>query len=128
MIHLDANILIRLSVPGSGAAVKVRQWLVAGEALAVSAPAWFEYISGPVTPAEISRAEAVLTGGVADFEKADSQQAADLFNLSGRKRAMKLDCMIAASALINNARLATTNVADFQAFVVHGLTIEPVGL
>lgn len=126
MIHLDANVLIRLSVPGSGAAAKVRLWLSAGETLAVSSPAWFEYISGPVTAAEISRAEAVLLGGVADFEKNDSHRAADLFNLAGRKRAMKLDCMIAASALVNNARIATTNVSDFQAFVAHGLAIEAV--
>lgn len=128
MIHLDANVLIRLSVPGSGAAAKVRQWLLAGEALAVSAPAWFEYISGPVTNAEVTRAEAILTAGVVDFEKSDSHQAADLFNVTGRKRSMKLDCMIAATALINNARLATTNVTDFQAFAAHGLTIEPVSV
>jgi hypothetical protein len=30
MIHPDANVLIRLSVPGSGAAKTVRQWLLAG--------------------------------------------------------------------------------------------------
>jgi predicted nucleic acid-binding protein len=128
MIHLDANVLIRLSIPGSGAAAKVRQWLADGEVLAVSAPAWFEYISGPVTSAEISHAGALLQGGVADFGKADSQRAADLFNLTGRKRAMKLDCMIAATALLKSARLATTNVADFQPFVSHGTVIEAVSL
>jgi predicted nucleic acid-binding protein len=126
MIHLDANVLIRLSVPGSGAAARVRQWLLAGETLAASAPAWFEYISGPVTAQEVSRAEAILRGGVEDFEKLDSQRAADLFNAAGRKRAMKLDCMIAASALLHGARLATTNVSDFQAFVAQGLAIESV--
>ena len=126
MIHLDANVLIRLSVPGSGAAKKVRQWLLAGETLAVSAPVWFEYISGPVTAQEVLHAEAVLTGGVVDFEKADSHRAADLFNLTGRKRSMKLDCMIAASALIQRARIATTNGADFQPFAAHGLSIEAV--
>ena len=113
MIHLDANVLIR-------------QWLLAGQPLAASAPAWFEYISGPVTAQEISRAEAILRGGVEDFEKLDSQRSADLFNATGRKRAMKLDCMIAASATLHSARLATTNVGDFQAFVTQGLAIEPV--
>jgi len=107
MIHLDANILIRLSVPGSGAAKKVKKWLLAGETLAVSAPTWFEYISGPVTSQDILHAEAILTGGVANFEKEHSHQAADLFNLTGRKRAIKLDCMIAASALLHRAKVAT---------------------
>lgn len=128
MIHLDANVLIRLSVPGSGAAAKVRQWLTAGEVLAVSAPAWFEYISGPVTSAEISHAEALLRGGVADFEQEDAHFAADLFNLTGRKRTMKLDCMIAASALLKGARLATTNGTDFHPFTGQGLMIEAVAM
>jgi predicted nucleic acid-binding protein len=126
MIHLDANVLIRLSMPGSGAAKKVRQWLLAGETLAVSAPAWFDYISGPTTAQEVLYAEAVLTGGVADFAKTDSHRSADLFNLTGRKRTTKLDCMIAASALIQRARIATTNVGDFQPFAAHGLRIEVV--
>ena len=127
MIQLDANVLVRLSVPGSGAARKVRQWLLAGEALSASAPAWFEYISGPVTAEEIHQAEAVIQGGgVVAFEKADAHRAAELFNLTSRKRAMKLDCMIAAAALSHGARLATTNVSDFKPFVAHGLTIEAV--
>ena len=92
----------------------------------MSSPAWFEYISGPVTEEEILHAEAILTGGIADFEKQHSHRAADLFNLTGRKRAMKLDCMIAASALIQRARIATTNIADFQPFAPHGLAIEAV--
>ena len=128
MIHLDANVLIRLSIPGSGAASKVRQWLAAGEMLAVSAPAWFEYISGPITAAEISRAESLLQGGIVGFEKNASHLAADLFNLTGRKRAMKLDCMIAASCLLNRVRIATTNVDDFSPFAPQGLAIEPVAL
>lgn len=126
MIHLDANVLIRLSVRGSGAAAKVREWLRAGETLATSAPAWFEYISGPVTAEEILRAEALLQGGVADFQKADCLRAADLFGLTGRKRAMKLDCMIAAAALRKGARLATADVADFRPFAPHGLVVVPV--
>ncbi len=128
MIHLDANVLIRLSVKGSGAAAQVRQWLKADQLLAVSAPAWFEYISGPVTSEEITKAEAILVGGIVDFDKYISHAAADLFNLSGRKRAMKLDCMIAAAAISSGARLATTNAKDFQAFLPHGLLLNTVAI
>lgn len=128
MIHLDANVLIRLAIPGSGAARKVRQWLVAGEALGASAPAWFEYISGPVSSDEVLHVEALLTGGVQDFQKSDAMYSAELFNLTGRRRSSKLDCMIAASALGQNARLATTNVEDFKAFADLGLNIETVAI
>jgi len=126
MIHLDANILMRLSVAGSTAAVRLREWLLAGEMLAASAPAWFEYISGPVTVQEIAHAEAVLQGGIVEFTRNESKGAADLFNLTGRKRSMKLDCMIAASALLAGARLATSNTGDFLPFVTCGLQVEAV--
>ena len=126
MIHLDANVLIGLSIPGSTAAAKVRAWLLAGEILAVSAPAWFEYISGPVSPQEITRAEAILRGGIVEFDKTHAACAADLFNKSGRRRALKLDCMIAAAALLSSARLATANAADFAPFAPAGIVVEPV--
>jgi predicted nucleic acid-binding protein len=126
MIHLDANVLIRLSVPGSAAAHKVRAWLLAGEAFSVSAPAWFEYISGPLTSAELIQAEALVQGRIVDFGKSTGHRAADLFNLTGRKRSTKLDCMIAATAILANARLATSNVGDFQSFVAHGLRLDAV--
>ncbi len=61
-----------------------------------------------------------------DFQKANPHRAANLFNLTERKRSTKLDCMIAAAAMLHRARVATTNVADFQAFAAHGLSIEAV--
>jgi predicted nucleic acid-binding protein len=49
-----------------------------------------------------------------------------LINKTGRKRARKFDCMVAASALNHGARLATTNLRDFDVFASFGLAIEPV--
>jgi predicted nucleic acid-binding protein len=49
-----------------------------------------------------------------------------LFNLTERKRSTTLDCLIAASAMPQRARVATTNVADFQPLAAHGLRIEAV--
>ncbi len=60
MIHLDTNYLIGLLVKGSAAAFQVDSWLAAGESLAASAIAWTEFLNGPVTPLEVSRAEVVL--------------------------------------------------------------------
>lgn len=79
-----------------------------------------------MTAQEVLHAEAILTRGVVDFEEADSHRAANVFNLTDRKRSTTLDCLIAASAMLQRARVATTNVADFQAFAAHGLSIEAV--
>jgi predicted nucleic acid-binding protein len=38
----------------------------------------------------------------------------------------RLDTMIAASAILAGAELATTNRDDFAAFVPHGLKLHPV--
>jgi predicted nucleic acid-binding protein len=126
MIHLDANVLISLS--GSDAAVrrKIKAWLGSGELLCASAPAWQEFVTGPVTSADITRTESALAGGVTDYGKVEAEKAAELFNLTGRKRALKFDCMIAAAAIIANARLATANHTDFVFFVPMGLQLEVV--
>jgi predicted nucleic acid-binding protein len=79
-----------------------------------------------MTAQEVLHAEAILTRGVVDFEEADSHRAANVFNLTDRKRSTTLDYMIAASAMLQRARVATTNVAEFQPFAAHGLRIEAV--
>ena len=47
----------------------------------------------------------------------------DWFNAIGRKRSARYDCMIAATAIQNDARLATNNVADYRAFAPLGLRL-----
>jgi len=126
MIHLDTNYLIGLPVKGSVAALEVDGWLAAGESLAASAIAWTEFLNGPVTPLEVSRAEAVLQSRIIPFGQAEAALAAELFNQTGRRRGSRFDCLIAATAIRAQARVATVNQADFKVFVPHGLTLATV--
>ena len=71
MIHLDTNYLIGLLVKGSPQALEVDGWLAAGELLAASAIAWTEFLNGPVTAAEVGRAEAVLQSRIIPFGQAE---------------------------------------------------------
>jgi predicted nucleic acid-binding protein len=48
------------------------------------------------------------------FADKDTALAAQLFNISGRRRGTFIDCMIAAVALGTDASLATTNPDDFR--------------
>ena len=123
MIHLDTNYLVRLLVPGSSQALAIDQWLLLGHSLATSAVAWSEFLNGPVTPVEISRVEAVLESRIIPFGRSEALMAANLFNQTGRRRGSRFDCLIAATAISNQAELATANLSDFKPFAQMGLKL-----
>jgi predicted nucleic acid-binding protein len=126
MIHLDTNYLIGLLVKGSPESGDVDAWLVAGQTLAASAIAWTEFLNGPVAPLEVSRAEAVLQSRIIPFGQKEAALAADLFNKTGRRRGSRFDCLIAATAIISQAEVATANQSDFKDFVPHGLKLTVI--
>ena len=123
MIHLDTNYLIGLAVTGSPRAQRVDQWLAAGEPLAASALAWTEFLNGPVQAHEIALAESVIESRVVPFDKATAAMAASLFNQTGRRRGSRFDCLIAATAIVAQAEVATENQSDFSSFVTLGLKL-----
>src|SRR5450756_2188768 len=109
MIHLDTNYLIGLVVRGSLPAQNVDKWLAAGEPLGTSALAWTEFLNGPVSAAEIALVESVIEEKPVAFEKPTAVLAAELFNQGGRRRGSRFDCLIAATAILAGAELATEN-------------------
>jgi len=123
MIHLDTNYLIGLLVKGSPQAVHVDGWLVAGQPLAAGAVAWTEFLNGPVSPLEVSRTEAVLQSRIVPFGRPEAVLAAELFNKTGRRRGSRFDCLIAATAMLAQAEIATVNQSDFNPFMPHGLKL-----
>jgi len=125
MIHLDTNYLIGLLVRGSREAIEVDGWLANGEPLAASAIAWTEFLNGPVTPTEIGRAEAVLQSRIVPFASPEAVLAAELFNKTGRRRGSRFDWLVAATAILGQAEVATVNHSDFKPFTPHGLRFAP---
>ncbi len=119
MIHLDTSYLIRALDPGSPEDLELREWIGAGEALIMSTVAWAELLCGPLGGAESELATRIV-GRRRDFTPEHAVTAARLFNESGRRRGSLIDCMIAASALADGARIATTNEADFSRFAQSG--------
>lgn len=85
--------------------------------------AWAEVRCGPVTPALLKSWELLLGDGIVDLDRATAERAASLFNLSGRRASSLPDCVIAATAIVCGARLATLNRADFEPLLVHGLKL-----
>lgn len=123
MIHLDTNYLIGLLVKGSPQARDVDDWLTGGQILAASAIVWTEFLNGPVTPLEVTRAELVLELRIVPFCRAEATLAAELFNNTGRRRGSRFDCLVAATAILAQAEVATANLTDFKAFLPYGIRL-----
>lgn len=126
IIHLDTNVLIDIATAGAAVGDKVEKWLEEGRVLAASSTVWFEYISGPFTADTVELALAALQGGIIPFDSHQAEKAAELYNLTGRRRALRFDCMVAAAAIISDVTLATSNGADFLMFAPFGLKLEVV--
>ena len=122
MIHLDTSFLIRALVRNSPQDIKLRSWLRSNAGLGTSAIAWAEFLCGPVDQRDADLAARILPDRP-PFSDKDAALAAQLFNISGRRRGTFIDCMIAAVALGANASLATTNPGDFRQLESAGLQI-----
>jgi predicted nucleic acid-binding protein len=123
MIHLDANFLIGVAnrhLPVESALIG---WLQQGEGFAASAIAWAEFLNGPVKPEHIQQMGVVIEHRIISFGVAEAEKASQLFNLTGRRRGSLPDCLIAATAICANARLATQNHKHFAPFSVSGLRL-----
>lgn len=122
MIHFDTNFLIQAVVAGSVAHEKFRGWTQVQEPCNASCIAWAEFLCGPLdAPAEVIARQIFLHPE--PFLSADAALAARLFNQTGRRSRSLADCMIAAVAIRCGAKLATSNTADFQPFLPHGLIL-----
>jgi predicted nucleic acid-binding protein len=123
MIHLDANYLIGAAEGSTTAKEALRVWLRRGELFAASSIAWAEFLNGPVKERQIEVVDLLIQGRVVPISRTEAQIAALLFNASGRKRASRPDCLIAAAAMCSSAPLATFNRKDFSVFVSLGLQL-----
>lgn len=122
MIHLDSNALVALPVLARQRHDLTRR-IAQGEAVAASSVAWFEYACGPVTDAEATLVRAVLSTGIVPLDEDAAERAAALFNAVGRRRHLRTECLVAATAILAGAELATFNAVDFRPFVAHGLKL-----
>lgn len=120
MICLDTNYLILGLAEGTHEALQLVAWSQAGEKLMTPLVAWFEFLCGPVTPKQIATMRAFLDD-IAALGEPEAVEAARLFNAIGRRRTLRVDSLIAASAIVARAPLATNDRDHFEPFVPFGL-------
>jgi predicted nucleic acid-binding protein len=121
MILLDTNYLIRALVAGTSEAARLAHWLASDTELCTSAICWYEFVCGPVDDQGLLVMESILDRRILPFVMDHAMEASRLFNATGRLRQLRVDAMIAATAILANAELATGNAEDFKAFVPCGL-------
>lgn len=122
MIHLDTNFLIDALVQSSPQAASLTAWLIAGEPVGISAIAWGEFLCGPLSAVAEAAARQLLPF-IESLDQNDAELAARLFNQTGRRSKSYADCCIAAVAIREGARLATSNAGDFMPMLPLGLTL-----
>lgn len=122
LICLDTNYLILALVPGSLEAERMMHWSRQAKSLLVPSVVWYEFISGPVNPKQCTSIRAMIHE-VIPFEEIQSELAAHLWNETNRNRSMRMDAMIAATAIHIKSPLATSNLKDFEPFTPLGLTL-----
>jgi predicted nucleic acid-binding protein len=124
MILLDTNFLIRMLVQGTEAAVRVSDWIGEREQLCTSSICWYEFVTGPVDDHGVGLVVAALNNRIVPFTGDHAREAARLYNATGRQRRMRIDAMVAATAIVGNAMLVTENTDDFAPFVDYGLGLS----
>jgi predicted nucleic acid-binding protein len=122
VIQLDTSFLIRALLRDSAEDQTLRSWLADRKPLTVSTIAWTEFLCGPLAPDAVELASRVV-GAQVPFTSEHAVTAAHLFNVSGRRRGTLVDCMVAATAILSNAELATANPGDFTRFEQAGLRV-----
>ena len=122
MIHLDTSFLIPAIRPNTPESRRLDGWVGDGEAIVISAVAWAEFLCGPLSQGDLNAALQAVDRYL-EFTEEQAAIAAHLFNATGRRRRMMVDCMIAAAAIADGAPLAIVNSGDFGRFTEHGLLL-----
>ena len=123
MIQLDADYLILGILESTPQNADLRSWLSQGEMVSTSAIAWMEFVTGPASPTIVESVRQLLENRIVPIGPDEAELAARLFNSAGRRRALRYDCLVAATAMGSGARLATANRSDFSLFLPHGLEL-----
>ena len=90
--------------------------------MAISSLVWGELLCGPIDEATAELARRVVPVHV-PIGTGEGEEAARLFNGTGRRRGSFQDCLVAATALESGAAVATADGGDFGRFRGMGLEL-----
>lgn len=121
-IHVDGSFLIRALSRGTPEEATLLRWYRERRVLGISCLALGEFLCGPLSTGTADAALR-LVHRYLPLGTREAAAGAELFNFTGRRSRSFADCLIAATALVDGAALATGNRADFQRFTDAGLVL-----
>jgi predicted nucleic acid-binding protein len=123
LYHLDTDVLVYACAHGGAERARLLSILEAGDPIAMSAWAWYEFRRGPRTPEQLAAAS-LLVGeeGIVPVSADIAEEAAELFRVLGSPRRRAADVLIGATARICGATLLSRNATDFVG--ISGLELE----
>jgi predicted nucleic acid-binding protein len=128
MIHLDASLLVALIKKSDVHHATAGRAIAGPGPFGCSSIAWMELHSKPVHPRDTAALKALLNAGISPLDEASAALAGEIYHRTGSNRRTRLDTIIAATAILTGAELATVNAGDFEPFVPHGLKLHPLKL
>ena len=122
-LHVDTDFLIyALAVPGPERRRLLRV-AESGQALGMSAVAWYEFSRGPRTPEQLATARMLFAeDGISPFSEPLAAVTAEVFRRLGSQRRRAADIAIGVTAASHDATLMTRNARDFGG--IPGLVVE----
>jgi predicted nucleic acid-binding protein len=115
MTVLDTSVLIDALTGPKRSAPALRNVIETGERLVVPALVLYEWLRGPRRRQELAAQEALFPRESAvPFGYEEAALAARLYGEVIRPRGREIDLAVAATALVQRARLWTLNVTDFE--------------
>jgi predicted nucleic acid-binding protein len=94
-----------------------------GEHVSCSVLAWAEYSCGPLSSEERELSWQLIEGSPVPLDGFIAELGAQFFNSTGRRRGSLADCLIAATAVNEDAVFLTLNRRDFLPFESLGLKL-----
>jgi predicted nucleic acid-binding protein len=114
LIVVDTSALIDSLCGPKRSAPVLRGLIEAGERLLLPTVVLYEWLRGPRLSEELAAGEALFPReSTVPFGPAEAALAAELYGQVSRPRGREIDLIIAATALVREARLWTINSADF---------------
>ncbi len=122
-IHLDTNYLIEIHVEKSKSRAVLKSLLKEKVEFSISSIAWHEFLCGPLDREQKDNVLDLVQNRIVPLNSEMAEEASELFNLIGRKKGMKADCLIAATCICENSEFLSWNADDFKKFKPFGLML-----
>jgi predicted nucleic acid-binding protein len=114
LYHVDNDVLVYACASRGPERRKLLALVDEGQALGISAIAWYEFCRGPRTGEQLAIARAFFgEGGIVAFDEQSAARAGEVFRLLGSPRKRAADVAIGVTAVLADAVLLTRNRRDF---------------